>query len=358
MVENYYTILQVPQSATQRDIKLAYRKLVQAHHPDVNNTNDNDDLIKQINLAYDTLAKPKKRAIYDRGLLSNYPSGQTDFYNSPTPQQPRRKPPPHFYQKTAEQQTQPTYTLKIQIIGWSATVLALILIAVSIITLHYYSSEYYYNKGVEAESLNNYTEALNFYKEAIRDFGKKSVEASIRSAELSENFNSYQYMADFCQKGLTYNPDSLQSALLFFLEGKAYTHTNRLIKAESAFLKSLSYNYNKDTIYTHLALLYVNHLGEYQKAADCYSFLLSGNAINIANYYNRGICYQYLDKHNKAIEDFEKVLTSNPLHANTLFQLGRSHLALGNKQVACNYLHLSVLQGINIDPMDLAKACE
>ena len=356
MVENYYSILQVPQSATQREIKLAYRKLAQAYHPDVNAT-DNEDHIKQINLAYDTLSKPNKRALYDQGLLGGYIS-LDNLTPEPTPQQTRRKPPAYYYQKSYSEQSQTTYSLKTKIIGWSLTVFSIIVIAVGIIILHYYSSEYYFNKGVEAEKLNNISEALHFYQEAIRDFGKKNIEASIRSAELSERFKSYQYMADFCQKGLSYSPDSLQYAKLLYLEGKAYTHTNRFSNAETDFLKSLSYNFNKDSIYTQLGILYLNQLGNYQKAVDCYSYLISSNSNNIANYYNRGISYQYLGKHENAIKDFKKVLNSNPFHANTLFQLGRSYLVLGYKDIACNYLHLSEEQGIIIDPKDMEIACK
>jgi len=60
---DYYSVLGVPRSATQDDIKKAYRKLAMQHHPD--RTNGNDAKFKQINEAYDTLGDTTKRQQYD-----------------------------------------------------------------------------------------------------------------------------------------------------------------------------------------------------------------------------------------------------------------------------------------------------
>ena len=80
--------------------------------------------------------------------------------------------------------------------------------------------------------------------------------------------------------------------------------------------------------------------------------------MDISDYYDRGICYQYLGKHQEAIHDFLVVLKYEPFNGKTLFQIGRSYLALGQKEKACYYLRFSENQSINIDPEDLAKACD
>lgn len=357
MDDNYYRVLQISSSATQREIKVAYRKLVQTHHPDVTNSSD-EEYIKIINIAYETLSNPVKKIQYDRSLQDGYTAVGKPFSSTSTyPYRSRRRPPPYFYRRSSQTNTY-TFSLKTQIIGWMATIFVLLFVAFSIWALHYYTSEYYYEEGLVAEKNKDLEEALHLFQMAIRDWGNKNVEASIKSAELTKQLGAFHYMVDYCKKGLSSDPDSLQSARLFYLEGTAYYKTQRYEKAEIAFLNSLKFNFNKDTIYNLLGWIYINNLEQYDKAEEIYSFLLAGNSINLANYYNRGISYQYLGEHEKAIEDFLIVLEDNPYHGKTLFQLGRSHLSLGQKEQACYYLRFSEKQSVNIDPADLAKACD
>ncbi len=64
---DYYTVLGVSRSATEKDIKTAYRKLARKHHPDVNPGDKNsEELFKEIGEAYSVLSDPEKRKKYDR----------------------------------------------------------------------------------------------------------------------------------------------------------------------------------------------------------------------------------------------------------------------------------------------------
>src|SRR5437867_162396 len=65
--KDYYQVLGVPKNAPQADVKKAYRKLAQQHHPDRNRGNkDAEDRFKQISAAYDVLGDPEKRKQYDQ----------------------------------------------------------------------------------------------------------------------------------------------------------------------------------------------------------------------------------------------------------------------------------------------------
>jgi DnaJ-class molecular chaperone len=64
---DYYAVLGVPRTASEKDIKTAYRKLARKHHPDVNPSDKNaESMFKEIGEAYSVLSDAEKRRKYDR----------------------------------------------------------------------------------------------------------------------------------------------------------------------------------------------------------------------------------------------------------------------------------------------------
>jgi len=64
---DYYKILGIDKTATQEDIKKAYRKLARKHHPDLNpNNKDAKKNFQQINEANEVLSDPEKRKKFDQ----------------------------------------------------------------------------------------------------------------------------------------------------------------------------------------------------------------------------------------------------------------------------------------------------
>lgn len=64
--KNYYEILGVSKTATEEEIKAAYKKLVKQYHPDLHPDDPTAaEKFKEINEANETLSDKQKRAAYD-----------------------------------------------------------------------------------------------------------------------------------------------------------------------------------------------------------------------------------------------------------------------------------------------------
>ncbi|MBD1861542.1 MULTISPECIES: J domain-containing protein [Trichocoleus] len=65
---NHYDTLDIPQAATQVEIKQAYRRLAKQFHPDSNRAVTDHEQISRINAAYEVLSDPQRRQSYDQEL--------------------------------------------------------------------------------------------------------------------------------------------------------------------------------------------------------------------------------------------------------------------------------------------------
>ncbi|KAH9311706.1 hypothetical protein KI387_026741 [Taxus chinensis] len=89
---DYYKVLNVVRSASEEELKKAYRKLAMKWHPDKNpdNNKDAEAKFKQISEAYEVLSDPQKRAVYDQygeeGLKGQVPPpGASSFADGSGP---------------------------------------------------------------------------------------------------------------------------------------------------------------------------------------------------------------------------------------------------------------------------------
>lgn len=75
---DYYEVLGVTKTASDDDLKKAYRKLSSVHHPDKHPDADktkHEALFKEVKEAYETLSDPQKRAAYDQRGHSAFEPG-------------------------------------------------------------------------------------------------------------------------------------------------------------------------------------------------------------------------------------------------------------------------------------------
>src|SRR5207302_1440162 len=92
---DYYQTLDVPKTASEDEIRSAFRKLARKYHPDVaKDKKAAEEKFKEINEAYEVLSDPEKRKKYDQlGADWNRPGGF-----QPPPQWEGQQPGGGFYQ--------------------------------------------------------------------------------------------------------------------------------------------------------------------------------------------------------------------------------------------------------------------
>jgi len=81
---DYYQVLKVPKTASEKEIKQAYRKLARQHHPDLHQADAKaaaEEKFKLINEAYEVLGDADNRAKYDK-LGMNWKAGDDFATNS------------------------------------------------------------------------------------------------------------------------------------------------------------------------------------------------------------------------------------------------------------------------------------
>lgn len=72
MKKNYYQLLEVDPQASFAVIEKAYKTLCLKYHPDLQPPEkkaEAEEVLKQLNLAYQVLKNPQTRAVYDRQLV-------------------------------------------------------------------------------------------------------------------------------------------------------------------------------------------------------------------------------------------------------------------------------------------------
>lgn len=105
----HYQVLDLDPTATQAEIKQAYRRLAKQFHPDTNRATANHEKISRINAAYEVLGDPQSRRSYDQHLKHSV----ADYSESVRSRQERTKAAQANYRKQREAEQNADRQLKL-----------------------------------------------------------------------------------------------------------------------------------------------------------------------------------------------------------------------------------------------------
>lgn len=78
--ENLYSLLNVKEDCTEKEIKAAFIELSKKYHPDRSDNKDFHKIFVKVNEAYGILSKSSSRRLYDNHLVANRDRPYVHYY--------------------------------------------------------------------------------------------------------------------------------------------------------------------------------------------------------------------------------------------------------------------------------------
>lgn len=333
---DYYEILGIQSTATNRQIKSAYRKLALKYHPDKNPDNSlAENKFIELAAAYEILSDPVKRSRYDNGLETDI-----DQYFDYDPRTRRRRPPPHYYTQYKSEKSK--YSIKDYVLATAALV-AILTIAVAFpIYLLQATSTKFFNKALTNYYAGNYYSALHNIDLSIKDMSPNNSKAcALASVILVHKLNNYDYALRYIDRGLNYNPDDSLASEFYYLRGICLSKNKEPQKALMEFNQVKEYNSTYDSSIFRSAVILAYSFSDLDSSEILLDHLIKRNKDHYTASYFKGIIYEKRKDHKKAYETFSGLLGKDINQAATYYHLGKAEIKLNLIDSACAHLQIA-----------------
>ena len=205
--EDYYLTLGVSQSATLKEIKIAFRHLARQYHPDLNPGDPAAaEKFKQISQAYDVLSDNVQRRRYDRRVpFENKPQTTTSQSNNQ-------------YSRTSNPKT----------------------------------AKDFYNRGFHYTQIKEYSKAIDDYSQAIK-LNPKFIDAYLKRCEMRYKMGDNQGVLDDCQQIFAINR---QVAKAHYYQGRARYALGYAEPAVESYTVAIAQDHNYPQAYYYRGIAY------------------------------------------------------------------------------------------------------
>ncbi|UII19302.1 DnaJ domain-containing protein [Fulvivirga ligni] len=341
--DNYYHILGLDETASQEDIKQAYRKLAKKYHPDLDpNDTSREEKFIRINEAYSVLSDASSKRDYDFNLAS---VEYTDIFTSNREYTYQTTP----YQRTSTRtRTGTKYSLKTKIYGAIFMGGLGILVFSIMIVLSRASSSQHYERGVELTSRKQYVQAIGSFEKGIMTWGNHSYKSCIKICEISiYELQRAPLALQYSHIALSYASDSSEIAYCHYLNALAHKSKNDFYSSLQNLKTATTFGYSPDSVFLQKALIYTYHLKKYVSGHNAFLDLVKVNPASELGWFGVAWCEQQLNLYEKAIDSYGRLIKLNPSLAKAYYYRGINEIVLEQKSNACKDFYKAKELGLN-----------
>ena len=328
---DYYEVLGVPRSATDDEIKQAYRQLARRYHPDVSKMADAEERFKELGEAYEVLGDPQMRPAYDARFVRNGPRSPFRSNGGGAPsgfgrgvqqraaaerERREQRRAEAERREQAERERQPQGTVQ------------------------------YYNRGRDYAAKGDYDRAIQDYNQALRSAPNFAAAYYSRGLAYTAKGDYDRAIQDYNQ-ALQLTPSF---AAAYYNRGLAYKRKGEYEWAKSDFNKALTLGYDRATVEALLAELRREQAererekrdicydrgnsharnGRYDRAIQDYNQALQHDPSYVPAYNNRGVAWAVKGQYNRAIRDYDQALRLDPSYVAAYNNRGKAYARKGD----------------------------
>jgi Tfp pilus assembly protein PilF len=325
-IANYYQLLQVDPTAEQEVIQAAYRRLVLKYHPDTNKAVNAEERMKKINIAYETLRDPVKRAEYDqlRAAATRTPAQKYKTSGAATTE----VKVPETAKPAAKGKAKPSGRRTTGILAAAAVLIA---VAALIAVLSRQNQSPEVAPAVQGDAATHLTQGEQY----------------LHDGKLSEAIAEFQAVVQL-------DPGSVEG---HFRLGNTYFQQGQLDKATAEFQKTLELDSNNVDARSNLGAVYYQQ-GAFDKAAAEFKQAISLQPNDADIHYNLGAAYVQQYNYEAGITEFNEALRLSPELTRAYYGLGNAYKLQGKTQEAIQALEEFLSLSSASDEADLRPHAE
>lgn len=316
---NYYQILGLNSSASEQEIKKAFKSLAMRFHPDKNPDNPSaEDNFKRINAAYQILSNVITKAQYDRmlGEQNSINTKNTGVYYYQGKKVTSNPKPSVSPQQEARYRAARQKNAKIKaerraynkLYSKRATLFVFVLFAYLFILLFsqiQFFTKYHYYSALKAYDSNQPQEALLELEEVI-SYDEEYSEAYFLIGKILFEDKQIRLSTGFYTKAIE-SAENLE-AKYFLQRGIAYSYLRHNDFAMSDFEQALALNQDEEMLYAVGEGYF--RLKNYQKAVETYTIAIA-KGYQSGTYLKRGMAYGLGKNTELAQQDFDIVVQNS-----------------------------------------------
>ncbi|HEX8549621.1 MAG TPA: DnaJ domain-containing protein [Cytophagaceae bacterium] len=338
---DHYQVLGVARTASENDIRAAFKSLAKKYHPDKHQGQAfYEEHFKKINLAYQVLSDKNKKSIYDRRYYSqstNIPKSSPEAKRTYTYSAKKSPPKNKSTQRKAQSKGAERKAWIVAAIG----ILTVIVCGTFLyFFMNHYTANLYYEEGLALEKDKAYIPAMEKYSEAL-GFEKDFVPAYIKRGKLRMAY-LYDYQGAFNDFGQALKYSEKPDFYTYFYRGKCLVKLEKYSEALEDFVACNKLNQFYDSAYFYRAEIENFVFEKPTLAIKNYNKVIKLNPKSAEAYFGRGYCYQALSRHKEAIRNINTAISSNENEGEWFYYRALSKLALADTTSSCDDLFIAI----------------